>query len=544
MTRLAALLTLVAASATILRADDSPPLHQQIDQLIAAGTENYVGIASPLSDDAEFLRRVSLDLVGTIPTVEEAREFLADESPDKRAALVDRLIADPRHARHLQQWIDNWLMQRRAQTSVPLDQWQAYLLTACQEDRPFHVTVEEMLTNDGANTDNRGPAHFILGRNADKDTLTRDISSLLLGSSLECAQCHDHPQVSGYLQRHYHSLTAYLVRTSLFTNTDGVVMLAETADGESTYEDVLLVRAEASPGPQNATPSIFDNAAIEEPTFAEGEAYEVAPAEGVRSVPKFSRRSHLAAAVVNDPRFARNAANRVWAMLTGRGLVDPLDMLNDDNPPSHPELLDLLTNDFVAHEQRMNYLIREIALSETYQRSSRLMSEPAPAATFAQSPIRPLTPQQFAHAVLEATGETGNHRQAQGESLTEETLHAALLGYENAFKNLLQAAAGEPDGDFEALVQHALWYSNEATLNNLIAPHGQNLSTRLLQYPPEQTHELIEEMFLATLTRLPTENEEVLLTDFLIHATPETRPQHIQDAIWALVTSAEMRFNH
>jgi hypothetical protein len=530
--------------------DDSLPPHQRIDQLIAAGTENYADIATPIADDAEFLRRVSLDLVGTIPTVEETRAFLTDTSPDKRTVLVDRLLADPRHARHLANWIDNWLMQRRSQTSVPLDQWSAFLLAACREDRPLNVTVQEMLANDGSNVDNRGPAQFILGRNADKDTLTRDISGLLLGASLECAQCHDHPHVGTFLQRHYHSLSAFMVRSSLFTTPEGVVMLAETADGESTFEDVFLIKANASPGPQNATPAVFDGPGVTEPSFAEGEAYEVAPAEGVRSIPKFSRRSQLASAVVNDPRFPRNAANRLWAMLLGRGLVEPLDMLHEDNPATHPELLDLLTTEFTAHEQRLNHLIREIVLSDTYQRSSRSLDasgqkiEPPAPETFAVMPLRPLSPRQFAQAVLEATGETGNHRSALGEGATEESLHAALVGYENAFQNLLQAPAGHPDGEFEAMVQHALWYSNEGTLNNLVAPHGNNLATRLAAYPPEQTHQLIEELFLATLTRLPTADEEVLLTDFLVHATPETRSQVIQDAIWAAVTSAEMRFNH
>ncbi len=531
-------------------AADAPPLHLQIDQLIAAGTENYQGIAAPIADDAEFLRRVSLDLVGTIPTVDETRAFLADADPNKRTVLVDRLLADPQHARQLACWIDNWLMQRRPQASVPLDQWEGFLLTACKEDRPLNITVQEMLSNDGSTVDNRGPAQFILGRNADKDVLTRDISALLLGTSLECAQCHDHPHVGTFLQRHYHSLSAYMVRSSLFTNTDGVVMLAETADGESTFEDVFLIKAKTSPGPQNASPAVFDGPPIDEPAYAEGEAYEVAPAEGVRSMPKFSRRSMLASAVVNDPHFARNVANRLWAMLLGSGLVEPLEMLHADNPATHPELLDLLTQEFTTHEQRLNYLIREIALSDTYQRSSRsvdaaglVIDSPAPE-TFAQSPLRPLTPRQFAHAVLEATGETGNHRSALGEGVTEESLHQALLSYESAFKNLLQAPAGQPDGDFEALVQHALWYSNEGTLNNLIAPHGNNLATRLAQYPPEQTHALIEEMFLATLTRLPTANEEVLMTDYMIHATPEARSQMIQDALWALVTGAEMRFNH
>ncbi len=551
MRRLIALLTfgcgLSAASAI---ADDAPPLHQRIDELIAAGTENYAAIAASLADDAEFLRRVSLDLVGTIPTVEEARAFLADPDPNKRTTLVDRLLADPRHARHFANWLDNWLMQRRGQTSVPLDEWDTFLLTACREDRPLNTTVQEMLSNDGANLDNRGPAQFILGRNADKDVLTRDISSLLLGTSLECAQCHDHPHVTTFKQRHYHSLSAFMVRSTLFTNTDGVVMLAEAADGESTFEDVFLIKAKTSPGPQNASPAVFDGPGIDEPAYAEGEAYEVAPAEGVRSIPKFSRRSMLASAVVNDPHFARNAANRIWAMLLGRGLIEPLDMLHADNPATHPELLDLLTSEFTSHEQRINYLIREILLSGTYQRSSRsvdaagvVIESPAPE-TFAQSPLRPLTPGQFAHAVLEATGETGNHRSALGEGFTEESLHQALIGYEAAFKNLLQAPAGQADGEFESLVQHTLWYANEGTLNNLIAPHGNNLATRLAQYPPEQTHALIEEMFLATLTRLPTAEEEVLLTDYFVHATPETRSQMIQDAIWALVTGAEMRFNH
>src|SRR5208283_1027841 len=125
------------------------PLHDRIDQAIAAGNPDFNAQAAPLSSDAEFLRRVYLDLAGTIPTTAEARAFLADTAPDKREKLIDRLLAGPEHVRHLQNVFDVMLMERRAGKLVPQAQWQEYLRKSFEENKPWDQLVREILSADG-----------------------------------------------------------------------------------------------------------------------------------------------------------------------------------------------------------------------------------------------------------------------------------------------------------------------------------------------------------------------------------------------------------
>ena len=189
------------------------PLHQRIDQAIAAALPGK--LAGGLSSDAEFLRRIYLDLAGIIPTAAEARAFFQDKTPDKRARLVDRLLASPEHARHMANVFDVMLMERRPAKNVAAAAWLEYLRESFAANKPWDQLVREILAADGADPKQRHLARFYLDRDAEPNLLTRDISRLLLGMNLQCAQCHDHPRVEEYKQEHYYGLFAFLNRTQL-----------------------------------------------------------------------------------------------------------------------------------------------------------------------------------------------------------------------------------------------------------------------------------------------------------------------------------------
>src|SRR5262245_46920524 len=151
-------------------------LHERIDQTIAAATPNYAALASPLADDAEFLRRITLDLTGTIPTSQEARAFLEDVSPDKRAKLIDRLLQSPEHVRHMVHLFDTFLMERRATQNVPSAAWRDYLRASFEANKPWDDLAREILSADDSDPKQRPAARFLLDRAAEPNLLVKDVS--------------------------------------------------------------------------------------------------------------------------------------------------------------------------------------------------------------------------------------------------------------------------------------------------------------------------------------------------------------------------------
>lgn len=343
------------------------PLHRQIDALLA---KSQIGPSAPLAGDAEFLRRLYLDLTGRIPTVSEARNFLADTSPDKRQKRVEELIQSPAANRHLAKVFDIMLMERRPDKHVKAAEWEAYLLSAIEENRPFNQLAKEILAADGMDAAKRAPVKFYLDReDLSVNLITRDTARIFFGRDIECAQCHDHPLISDYEQSEYYGLLAFVNRSSLFQpDPKKPAVIAEVAEGTAKFKSVFT-------GYEGETrPRLPGEAEITEPVFKKGEEYEVKPAKNVRSVPKYSRRQKLAelASAGTNEAFNKNIANRLWAVMLGRGLVNPVDLHHSDNPPASPELLELLAKEFAAMNFDIKRFLKEIALSETYQRSYRL----------------------------------------------------------------------------------------------------------------------------------------------------------------------------
>ncbi|MEZ6131633.1 MAG: DUF1549 domain-containing protein [Planctomycetaceae bacterium] len=318
--------------------------------------------------DAEFLRRISLDLIGMPPTADDARAFLNDASPDKREQLVDRLLASPHYARHLMATLDVMLMERRAHTHVSADEWQAWLLKSVRDNKPWNVLVREILTADGDDPVLRPAARFALDRGAEPNLLTHDISRIFFGRDMQCAQCHDHPLVTDYLQSDYQGLLAYVSPSYALVRTVGdktITLHAERAGSDLPFESVF-----AKGTPHRTGPRMPEDVVLDEPLFLPGEEYEVAPADNVKSVPKFSRRTKLAqiATSGHNRAFNQNIANRLWAHMLGRGLVHPVDLHHPDNPATDPELLRILSDRLVAMNFNIRDFLREVALSQTYQR--------------------------------------------------------------------------------------------------------------------------------------------------------------------------------
>src|SRR5262249_36335369 len=254
-------------------------------------------------------------------------------------------------------------------------------------------------------------------------------------------------------------------------------VLSEKADGEASFQSVF----DPAKVTKTTPPRVPGGRAIADPTDAKLKGYVTAPGRGVRGVPRYSRRALLGAEVARadyEP-FRRNIANRLWALMMGRGLVHPLDMDHPANPASHPELLDLLAREIAEHKFDVKWFLRELALTEAYQRSSALPAgvEERDVPRYGVAKLKPLSPEQFAFGLMQATGLTDNMRQALGKGANEATLYARLSGNLTPFINAFGSAPGTAEG-FDSRVDQALFLSNGALLRSWLAPRPGALTAR------------------------------------------------------------------
>jgi hypothetical protein len=517
------------------------PLHTRIDKHIATGFGANAKHAAPRSNDEEFLRRVYLDLVGTTPTVAELNEFLADSAKDKRAKLIAKLLASPGHARRMAWHFDVMLMERGTDSKVPRTAWEAYLVAAFTENKPYDALVREMLAADGADAKTRPAAKFYLDRNFEPHAVTKDIGRIFLGRNMQCAQCHDHPTIDDYKQADYYGIQAFLNRSFLFPNANvPTAVIAEKAEGDVSFMSVFDKNKKLNSTP----PRVPGGKELTEPKPEKGKEYTVAPAPNVKPVPTHSRRALLAGAVTSaeNKAFARNIVNRMWAMMLGRGIVHPVDLDHGNNPPSHPELLNELAAEFVAHKYDLKWLVREIALSEAYQRSSENPAglDDPPADRYLVAIMKPLTAEQFAYAAMQATGHTDAERAALGAKGTEQQLDARLAPRMGPFRGMLGRGVDPTADGFTATLDQTLFVKYGSAVRTLLTPRAGNLTDRLNKI--NNPDAVADELFAAVLSRRPTADERKDVADAL--KTTTDRGKTINEMVWALVASAEFRFNH
>ncbi|MFO0906900.1 MAG: DUF1549 domain-containing protein [Isosphaeraceae bacterium] len=547
------------------------PLHRKIDRLVES---KLTAEPAAIATDAEFLRRVSLDLTGMIPSSTDARAFLDDPSPYKRDRLIDRLLASPAYAWRMAEVYDVMMMERRDDQTIPEAGWREFLRKAVAANIPFNQLVAQILSADGTDPETRPAARFYLARQAEPNQLTRDVGRIFLGRDLQCAQCHDHPLIDDYKQQHYYGLFAFLSRSAVFNDPKLGAVLAEKAEGDVSFSSVFKKGITHKTGPK-----ILDGPAVAEPAVAKGAEYLLAPNKEntALSVPRVSRRALLGPTLTDgkSPDFSRNIVNRLWALLMGKGIVHPLDMNHSENPPSQPELLDLLAKEFVALGFDVKAFLREVALTKTYQRSSEPppvaaaspaeSAQPAAAQPLAVAALRPLGPEQIGWSVMQGLGlveasrrgaeerlggsdarlraifATDPKRQALRIEMVEQLIHEQLGGAVVPFVQQFAAAAGQPQDVNEPTVQQALFLANGYPIEGWLAPSGINLTARLQAMTDPAA--LADELYLSLLTRRPTAEERDEVARYLADRGKDRVPA-IRELAWALLASTEFRFNH
>lgn len=529
MSRLLLLAALiVSAGLTPVRAEER--LRDAIDSRIRAAWQREKVTPARRSSDAEFLRRVSLDLVGVVPTYPETLAFLDSPDADKRTKLIDRLLADPRFAQHQ---ADEWDMVLFGRNPPGFDVnnrdgFQTWLRTQFEKNVPYDVWVREMLKAEG-NSGDSGALYLVQYRNAPEDA-SEAINQTFLGVQLHCARCHDHPFES-WTQKDFYGMAAFFARLDVVSvGRKGNLNLY--AIGEKNSGDIQFTGSvkEQRPGKKGepVKPKFLLGPALDEPAVPANFKEERFAANKMPPKPKFSRKDSYAdwLTKADNPFFARAIANRVWGQYLGRGLVHPVNNLSPANKPSHPELLDQLTKGLVAHKFDLKWYIRELVSSETYQLSALGNGEALPT-WFEAARMRPLSAEELAESWRTATGVEGNASDRGRFRPLQRDYVVQFFGTPNT-----------GTGDFSGGLHEHL-YLNNGPLVQMIGTGSKGSLAELVGDRKQPVDARVERLFLSTLNRRPTPREREKFSAYL-----SSEKGSATDAIWTLITCSEFRFNH
>ncbi len=533
----AVLLWLTIAREPSAWADDLPPPESSIADVVdteidALFKAESVEPALP-ANDATIARRLTLDLVGRIPTTAESRTYLESTDPEKAIHLVDRLVASPGFARQQAAEFETLLM---AGTQGSLRE---YLSVAFAENRPWDQIFRDLLLPDESDKARKPAAEFLRKRVKDLDRLTTDVSATFFGVNISCAQCHDHPLVHDWKQDHFYGMKSFLSRT--FENGDFLGEHAygsvsyKTTDGIEHQAPMMFLSGRRIEGVDTKTPPAPDLKAEKE-RLATSKKDKVPP-----PAPSFSARARLvevALAPTDRDFFARSIVNRVWHRLFGRGLVMPLDQMHSANPPSHPRLLAWLARDTAEHGYDLRRLIRGLVLSRAYARSSELdRAEPPRASLFAVAAVRPLSPTQLAASLRIATASPTT----LPADLSADDFERRVESLESNGRSILSELSTKP-GDTQIGVAEGLYFSNsDRVVRDLLADNPDRLVGRLKQI--HDRADWIDAAIRNILSRPPDADDAQALSAYLDQRSD--RPDDAcRQVVWALLTCAEFRFNH
>ena len=477
----------------------------RIDQHIAARWPASRVVPAPPASDAEFIRRVYLDLTGRIPSIIEVRDFLDDDRADKRRLWVDRLLESDYYADHFANVWRAALLSRangeRFGGFVPA--FEAWLQQQLKENAPYDQVVRDIITGSPSGPNNAAFSAFYQDNEQKPENLAASTSRLFLGVKLECAQCHAHP-FARWTRSQFWELAAFFAD------------LGPQGGGSGRHEIQI-------PGTDKVVKARFLDGA--EPVWLPGRTPRATLAEWVTAA--------------DNPYFARNAVNRLWAYFFGRGLVDPVDEPGDENPPSHPELLDELAREFAGHRFDIKFLIRTIVASQAYQRTSTAThpSQHDPR-LFARMALRGLTPEQLFDSLAEATEYRG----------PDASPPVGRIRFNDGSPRA-QFLRKFPDQDVRTerstSILQALFLMNGQFMSDATSIERSRVLATVAETASIDTARRIETLYLVALTRKPRPEELSRLVAYVERGgAAGDRRKALADVFWALLNSAEFSLNH
>jgi hypothetical protein len=526
-------------------------------QLIDVAIDKVLGEAKQTSQrrssDGEFLRRVFLDLTGTIPDRNDVVAFLANKDPNKREKLVDLLMASADFNVHMTDfWMDVLTStqngDKKDKNLVALRRW---VSRQVKRNTPYNHFVSRLVRAQGY-VDNNGAVAFMLRFNKDRLALAATTSRLFMGAQIECAQCHDHP-FADWKQKQFLQMAAWFSRMELRAKLKPAEEIAnELAKLKGSKRKRYLEKVK-----KNMTrPGVFEKFSGElivnergEPITGKNkrvskERRSISPGfiskiTLDRKEPR-NRREAFAMRLTSPKNklFSQMAVNRIWARFFGRGIVNPVDDLSDISLNTHPELFDALAASFVAAKYDVKHLIRAIVLSKTYQRTSEAPQDDSVQSAdgedhlmmfYGRMPVRPMAARPLARALVRAVAPP------------DPKVQARMAG--QVMKNLV-GILGKRSLDldrYEETMQEVLFMQNSPLLHGASRGRQESFVTYLLRTQASD-RERITRVFINIFTRPPT-SRELKRYEGYVTSQPDKKMAY-EDVVWVLLNSSEFRYNH
>jgi hypothetical protein len=502
---------------------DAYVLALKIDQYLAERWKAEGVKPAPLADDAAFLRRVYLDITGKIPPAAEVRRFLRDPAPDKRQRVVEQLLDGPGYVGHFST-VFRHLLVPEADTNLQVRfasfGFESWLHKKLGDGAGYDQIARELIVQPVGNNPQglvdfygqggqASPLPFYLAKEAKPENLAASTARIFLGVRVECAQCHDHPFAKWKREQ-------FWGEAAFFAGIQG-----RSQDGFLQNVRELADRREmAVPGTDR----------VAQATFLDGTEPQWKYKVGARET--------LAQWMTapENPFFARTAANRLWAHFFGTGIVEPVDDFKEENPPSHPELLDELARQFAAHHFDLKFLIRALAASEAYQLSS-VTTDPVQEdpRLFARMAVKGLTPEQIFDSFSQATG------------FRDPTPLRQQVFAIGTPRNDFMSKFTQQDRltELQVSIPQALALMNSQLVTNATSVERSENLAAVIDAPFMDTNGRIEALFLSTLSRKPTPEELARLAPYVNGGGPKHDSKRaLADVFWALLNSAEFVLNH
>jgi len=501
--------------------------------------------ASPAASDAEFLRRVCLDITGRIPTTEQAAAFLDSKDPQKRQKLIDELLASPNYGQHFGIIWSDLIIKRENNTrglnSAPFRKW---LATSFNDNRGWDKIVRDLLVSEGQ-VDENPPATFYAAHrdmnNLSTSKVVGTTANLFMGLQLQCAECHNHAFIREWKQTDFWGVVAFFSQTrssggqvggmnTPISITEGATAAATGRRpggfggfGRGPTVTGAKVEIPDATDPRRRTGKVVKAKFFldEEPKLADKGPYRPVFADWLVST--------------QNKYFAPAAVNRMWAHFFSRGFVNPIDDMHDNNDASHPELLKLLAEEFRASGHDLKHLIRIVCNSKAYQRTSKPLKANEPdKELFSHQTVKIMTPEVLydslclALGVTELRGSTGGRGRGFGGGFPGPGGGNSRAAFVNFFNT--KEDGGDPT-EMSFGVPQFLRLMNSQSFNQ-----GGAVIDKMVK-EGASTEKVIEALFLTTLSRRPTEAEVKKLSAYV--AKKEEPKAGYSGVLWVLVNSAE-----